>query len=197
MIQNNATRAATDDPGEIARLNEIFHEAARKGDTETLVDALDRGAMLQSGDKTGWPALSKAAWAGNTETAIALMDRGAELTTSDSNGWTAMHWAAWMGNKETLAAILDRDESLVHATCNKGWTPLHKAVAGGHTDVALDLIARGADVYAETQDGRTALDYADESDWPGIAEKLREVISLRNAQKTMALRAKKANKATP
>lgn len=189
--------ATSTEPTEQAKLNEIFHDAARKGDTETLLDALEKGAMLHSGDKTGWPALSAAGWAGKTETAAALMDRGVDLRATDSNGWTAMHWAAWMGHGDTLNAMLERDETLLHVTDNKGWTLLHRAAAGGHTDVALDLLRRGADFDATTQTGQTALDYAEESGWPDAPVRLREFISLRNAEKTKALRMKKAHKPRP
>ena len=42
----------------------------------------------------------------------------------------------------------------------RGSTPLHRAVARGDREVALALLAGGADVHARDKDGRTALELA-------------------------------------
>jgi len=62
-----------------------------------------------------------------------------------------------------LAAVRDQPR-LLRATVEHdgqgGWTPLHLAVAAGHTTLVEQLAAAGADLDTRTEDGRTALHVA-------------------------------------
>lgn len=48
---------------------------------------------------------------------------------------------------------MENDKSIVHAKDENGWTPLHEASRGGHTDVVRFLHKHGADVNARTSEG--------------------------------------------
>jgi ankyrin repeat protein len=74
----------------------------------------------------------------------------------------SIHEAVAAGNIEAVKQHL-ADGADVNATDEVGWTPLHRAVIGSHTDhteTAEFLIASGADVNARNAIGWTPLFYA-------------------------------------
>lgn len=56
--------------------------------------------------------------------------------------------AAAAGDVEAVRDLLKADPVLVHSYSGDGWTPLHLATHFGHTLVAEELLAHGADVCA-------------------------------------------------
>ena len=61
------------------------------------------------------------------------------------DGWTALHLAAFFGHLDATARLLEAGDEPGRGSRNPlANTPLHAAVAGGHVDVLLFLIARGA-----------------------------------------------------
>ncbi|MEO2184393.1 MAG: ankyrin repeat domain-containing protein [bacterium] len=74
----------------------------------------------------------------------------------------SIHEAVAAGNIEAVKQHL-ADGADVNATNEVGWTPLHRAVIGSHTDhteTAEFLIAAGADVNAKDVGSNTPLDMA-------------------------------------
>jgi ankyrin repeat protein len=66
-----------------------------------------------------------------------------------TTAWTALHLAAFFGQLEAATRLLEAARRLTAVSRNPlANTPLHAAVAGGHSDVSVLLIARGADVNA-------------------------------------------------
>lgn len=66
------------------------------------------------------------------------------------------------GDASGAVAELDRGASRDARSPEGGWTPLIAACAGGHTDVARLLVARGADTESQAAGGRRALHFAAE-----------------------------------
>ena len=68
------------------------------------------------------------------------------------------------GDAERVVAAVTTQPRLLAATVERdgqgGWTPLHLAVAAGHTGLAEQLTAAGADLAARTESGRTPLHVA-------------------------------------
>ena len=68
------------------------------------------------------------------------------------DGWTPLHLAAFFGQTEAARCLLDAGARLETESRNSNRnTPLHAAIAGRHSELALMLIERGAPV--DRQDG--------------------------------------------
>jgi hypothetical protein len=92
-----------------------------------------------------------------------LLESGASCSTRNSSGETALHLAAKYNHCAAAAVLLDADSRLINAPMKGlGNTPLHYACMGGHLDVALLLVERGADAHQPntTAMRRTPLDTA-------------------------------------
>jgi ankyrin repeat protein len=87
------------------------------------------------------------------------------LDVTDSDGLTLLHTAIGSDscNVDVLECLLDKGAD-VNATAHdgsfKGLSPLMAASNAGHTEVAQLLVARGANVDALDEAGRSALHYA-------------------------------------
>ena len=65
--------------------------------------------------------------------------------------------ASALGLVERVQERLEDEPALVNAHSHDGWTPLHLASFFGHIEVANLLLARGADVNAQDDEGNTPL----------------------------------------
>lgn len=100
---------------------------------------------------------------------------GASLSAYSYDGWTALHLAAFFGQLEAVRRLVDAGAPVSVASTNSMRnTPLHAASAGGHSEVALLLIERGANVHAADAGGHTPLHIAAEN---GQAEVVRALIA--------------------
>lgn len=96
-------------------------------------------------------------------------DDPAAVNATNNLGTTALHLAAARGDVRMAMALLQvhapvdarEGESLGHAAALasgvEGYTPLHYAARGCHTDCALLLLEAGADPELPARDGSTAL----------------------------------------
>lgn len=93
----------------------------------------------------------------------------------DQIGRTLLHYAAEQGGISfmfTITRALSRFEtkaSVINVKSNKGETSLMLAASQGHKDIVVWLIDNGADLYAMSADGMTALDEALEAGFTHIA----------------------------
>jgi len=153
--------------GDTARVREILKSAPESADQRqatgesALMAALYNGhrdlaneiadAHLEAGGRLD--VFAAAALGRKDQLTDALADPAAAGAFA-YDGWTALHLAAFFGQLEASARLLEAGASLAAVSRNPLTnTPLHAAVAGGRTDVALFLIERGADVNA-TDSGR-------------------------------------------
>jgi uncharacterized protein len=105
------------------------------------------------------------------ETALARPDA---LTGVAYDGWTALHLAAFFGQKAAVKRLVEAGADLNAVSRNSlKNTPLHAAAAGGHRDVSLTLIDRGADVRVADAGGHTPLHIAAEA---GLVEVVRALL---------------------
>jgi ankyrin repeat protein len=104
-----------------------------------------------------------AAALGRLDALEAAMASGDRVDSYAYDGWTPLHLAAFFGHARLvgrlLAAGASPDAISRNALAN---TPLHAAVAGGHGEVSLLLIERGANVTVPDAGGHTPLHVAAE-----------------------------------
>jgi ankyrin repeat protein len=90
--------------------------------------------------------------------------RGVSVNDYAYDGWTPLHLAAFFGQHSAAERLLAAGADLAAISRNSlSNTALHAAVAGGHVDVSLLLLERGADVHAVDAGGHTPLHIAAEA----------------------------------
>ena len=89
----------------------------------------------------------------------ALAKSGTGLDTTDSvEKWTALHFASAYG-KTDCVQLLCAGGANVNVKDAFGRAPIYLASQRGHAQVVATLVAAGADVEAEANDGCTAFDF--------------------------------------
>jgi ankyrin repeat protein len=174
-------------------------DAARRGDADTVQNILRTqpelaGSPIASGETAVMAALYRGHHHIVNEVAAVLERNGrmdifaaAALGRMDAlerviaagvnvfayDGWTPLHLAAFFGRTEVVERLLKADADL-HAISRNALknTPLHAAIAGGHVDVALTLIAHGAAVDVADAGGHTPLHIAAEAGLLPVARAL-------------------------
>src|SRR5262245_44391138 len=147
--------------------------ASRSGNVEAVKALLARGAMHNARERHGQTALMWAAAEGNTTVVRALMDAGADINATLDSGFTPFFLAVREGRLETVRALLAAGID-VNATVprpgngprstagsyirpvDRGTSALLLAVQNGHFELAIALVAAGADPN-DVRSGFTAL----------------------------------------
>src|SRR5947209_7531839 len=148
-----------------------LHEAARCGDTATILDLVDAGARVEARDDEGRTPLLVAAEEGHLAAVRALVEAGAALDTpalppgEDSNEPPTAPILPLVCRR----GLIDRIWPLLYGQVTvrqrrkgnpDGPTPLMTAAAAGHETVVVWLLGAGARVNRRDRDGFTALAYA-------------------------------------
>ncbi|XP_070812384.1 ankyrin repeat domain-containing protein 65 [Pituophis catenifer annectens] len=141
-----------------------LHIAAEIGRAETIRLLLAKGADVNLQDDGGRTALSVASKNSHHEMVKLLLQNQADRNLADSHGCTPLHKAAAAGSLPSVRLLL-QGSSPACVTQRDGLllTPLHRAVLGGHAEVAGCLLEHGADVDAAGWLGKTALHLAAEN----------------------------------
>lgn len=113
----------------------------------TLIDKTDLN-NIDSMDELNSTALLWAAQEGNLDIFEKLLEKGANIQHVNNEGWNALFYASYYGNVEIVNKIINEDPT-ISTTVNfqdegKATALLH-AVANDHADIALMLLAAGAD----------------------------------------------------
>jgi ankyrin repeat protein len=72
-------------------------------------------------------------------------------------GLTALHFAARQGFKQTVAALIDGGANINQPNPGDQMTPLLIAIVNGHFDLAMEMLAQGADPMLSSHNGVTPL----------------------------------------
>jgi hypothetical protein len=122
----------------------------------------------------GFTALHLAAFFGQLEVARLLLGRGADpnAVALNESRVTPLHSAVAAKHRDTASLLLALGAS-PNSVQRGGWTPLHAAARDGEEPLVDMLLLRGADATRKSDDGKTAIDLAEEGGHGALAKLLR------------------------
>jgi ankyrin repeat protein len=152
--------------GKLGKYDKALLEAASKGDTEGVREAL-KHAQIESCSSDKRTSLHLAAWRAHDEVAQLLIDRGAEINAKDKKEWTPLHLACSPTHSQrgrhrlyNIAELLIDKGASVNARNAAGVTPLQWAVRNDRYILIDLLLNRGANLIMKDNEGYTALFWA-------------------------------------
>ncbi|KAJ5387275.1 hypothetical protein N7509_009816 [Penicillium cosmopolitanum] len=119
--------------------------AAENGRAVLLKLLIERGADVNTVDRTGWTPLLYASREGNEAIAKLLVEQGADVNTVSSNGWTPLLLTSIFGYV-AIARILIEQGATLNAISLRGETSLSFASREGYEAFSRLLIEHGADI---------------------------------------------------
>ncbi|XP_047274365.1 ankyrin repeat domain-containing protein 6 isoform X35 [Homo sapiens] len=140
----------------VAALSERLLVAAYKGQTENVVQLINKGARVAV-TKHGRTPLHLAANKGHLPVVQILLKAGCDLDVQDDGDQTALHRATVVGNTEIIAALIHEGCALDRQD-KDGNTALHEASWHGFSQSAKLLIKAGANVLAKNKGSVSAGD---------------------------------------
>ncbi|XP_054110242.1 ankyrin repeat domain-containing protein 6 isoform X18 [Callithrix jacchus] len=151
----------------VAALSERLLIAAYKGQTENVVQLINKGAKVAV-TKHGRTPLHLAANKGHLPVVQILLKAGCDLDVQDDGDQTALHRATVVGNTEIISALI-REGCALDRQDKAGDTALHVAAALNHKKVAKILLEAGADTTIVNNAGQTPLETARYHNNPEVA----------------------------
>ncbi|MBN2495871.1 MAG: ankyrin repeat domain-containing protein [Deltaproteobacteria bacterium] len=134
--------------------------ASERGSARMVEALLKAGAPADDRDAQGLPLLYAALRAGRMEIVRSLLARGADPGWKDGHGRGLVHHAARAGQLEMLKRLVEAGADPA-ARDGQGVTCVHEACARGDLAMLRYLVEdKGLDVFALTDDRRSALDLA-------------------------------------
>lgn len=157
LLERGADPNARDKRGSTPLMRSVSNHSELTAMREALIEA---GADLMARNAEGHTALHVAAEWGPLEATRLLIDSGAKVDARDLSGRTPLH-VLHHGDAAAKISLLLQSGADLHARDDAGATPLHAAVGGRFPsrDLAMALIAHGARVNEEADDGSTPLDH--------------------------------------
>jgi len=134
--------------------------ALQQGKMEVAEYFIASGADVMFKDREGSTALHHACWRGKKDLFELLIKKGVPADARDNFGWTPLLLATIMGNQDGVNVLLDHKAD-VNAQNQNGLFPLFQAAKDGKKEIALRLLAAGAQAGAAMGDtGMTPLHMA-------------------------------------
>ena len=162
--------------------------AAKTGDTEAVVDLLDRGVPIDTKDDKGKSLMHWAALGGHVTTMRLLNRRGCIVDSVDGERLTPLYSAAAMGQTKAVRELL-RKGAQKSVVVGRFGTPLHQAAINGHKETVVAMLEEGCPIDVVDNDLATALHWVAEG---GHVEVVRELVG-----RGCNVNAEEANGCTP
>ncbi|OQD77144.1 hypothetical protein PENDEC_c003G06013 [Penicillium decumbens] len=136
--------------------------AAASGHTDIVKLLLEHGATLEAKDSVGLTALYWAVSENQLDTARCLLSRGADVNSGidDSTPLRSAMSNALRKDRMEMAELLLEHATENAAKGNVGESPLMYAATLSSPKMVQLLLAKGVDLHARDEEGRTALDWA-------------------------------------
>ncbi len=122
----------------------LLGTAAFSGNYYVVDELINRGALVDMGDKWRQSPLDLASWQGHTNVAKRLIDAGTNVNSSDYKGRTPLQKAAGNGNVEIVGMLIKAGAN-INTQSNSGQTALHRGASAGNDKIVKLLLEAGAD----------------------------------------------------
>lgn len=140
---------------------QAMFRALEANDVNTLRRFLSAGADPDARNSFGLTLLQIALRDEKYEAAALLLEMGADTEARvATTGHTAIFYAIGGNSDRKLVDLMIRANADIEAVDQFGYRPLHMAAAKGSPGAVAELIAAGADVSAQENEGRTPRDLA-------------------------------------
>ena len=147
-----------------------IHIAAFLGLTQAIEALKETGNDVLQQDSRGRTPLSWAAELGHVETVCKLLQHDLEGDKEDFDGHSPLTYASRKGHIKVVGLLVDAGHN-INPVCGK-YLPLLEAAGWGKAAMVDMLLARGAAIDMQDDDGRTALMEATDNDQDSVVKTL-------------------------
>eukprot|EP00048_Salpingoeca_helianthica_P020344 m.246984 g.246984 ORF g.246984 m.246984 type:complete len:362 (-) comp46978_c0_seq1:126-1211(-) len=152
--------------------------AARQGNVKNIIELTRLGANLQTRNRFEWTLLHGAAAGGHAAALAFLLDKGLDVNAVDRLGWTPIMYAALNDQTEAIEMLLNH-YAATHPV-RGGLTPLMIAAAAGNPRAVDSLLSRGLSPFHTSEEGHTALSFAEQNNHQNLVALLTRIRSARD-----------------
>jgi len=156
-----------------------LHWAVTLGKSRIINVLLENGADVNAKDNIGSTPLHRVVVSHEeskrSNIAKVLIEHGADVNARNHQGLTPLHMATTLGKVDVTKVLLENGAD-PNVTL-QSLTPLHVAAFAGYPDIVELLLKHGADPSIRDSDGKTALDFARESNRKDVVKIIEEFIS--------------------
>ena len=152
----------------------MLHKAAGANNVVYVRGLVRMGANVNALDSNSKTPLHHAAIGNAAEAVADLAKSGANLEAKEArSGMTPLHRAALDLSLDAFVALLDSGANIEAQSAKMyGVTPMHIVAERGASEMADELVKRGANINAVDRDGHTPIEYAIANNHFALADKL-------------------------
>jgi ankyrin repeat protein len=138
---------------------DLFFDAARRGDVATLQGLLAEGVDVNARSGRGFTALILAAYDDHLDATRLLLEAGADPNVHDASGNTALMGVSFKGYPDIARLLIQHGADLNARNGNDGTALMFATLFGRHSIVPI-LLEAGADTTLRDVRGLSARDLA-------------------------------------